>query len=161
MKIIERSATGKMIKIGEDKTAPYYKAEGDILEIANKIKDGTEVTFRYEKIGNTKHIIFLAEGKVSVPTELDPLKKQQEHNEVEKDKKVELNKSTEQPPSRKEYTPEEKKSYFINKQQSIERQAIGHMVSETLVSMQGLVNEGNVFDLIDKLYAIYSHKVSS
>jgi len=40
-------------------------------------------------------------------------------------------------------------------QNSIKRQAIGHMTSRTLIGMQGIVTPDNVIELIDKLYAKY------
>ena len=55
----------------------------------------------------------------------------------------------------------EKKYYGKSpeEQESIKRQAIGHMVSRTLISMQGTVDVNNVCGIIDTLYKKYQEVV--
>lgn len=42
---------------------------------------------------------------------------------------------------------------------SIKRQAIGHMTSRTLISMQGLVDPNNIEEITRKIYALYQELV--
>ena len=44
-------------------------------------------------------------------------------------------------------------------QDSIKRQAIGHMTSRSLVSLQGEINSGNIFEISEKLYKHYQKLV--
>jgi len=44
-------------------------------------------------------------------------------------------------------------------QESIRRQAVGHMVSRTLIALQGHVDPNNIQDIIDSLYEKYITKV--
>lgn len=58
-------------------------------------------------------------------------------------------------------TPEQQKTYGKTpaEQDSIKRQAIGHMTSRTLIALQGQVNIGDIESVMEKLYKKYQFLV--
>jgi hypothetical protein len=143
MKLFKKSANGKMVQLGEDtKTASWYYVTDKVKDVLPSLKEGEEITIKFEKRGGSNYLLFMAKGKVDVPAET---KKEEPKPEAE----VKVEKKEE--PKRYGKPPAE--------QNSIKRQAIGKMTAQTLIAMQGLINPDNVLTLIDKVYDKYSEKV--
>ena len=132
LKVQRKGTAGKMIAISEDGLPlEWYVITPSVAPYIGKINVGDTVTIKSEKKGDKNHLVHIVQvsGGTSSPT----------------------------PPA------QEKKAGWSPKspeeQNSIKRQAIGHMVSRTLIGMQGAVNESNVEALIDKLYGKYQQVV--
>lgn len=202
-KVIARTKNGKMLKIGTDeKDAKWYFLSDAVVEyVASGIKNGDEVTIKYEAKDGKSTINYITKGKGEsqqskpTPTETktptytcevcgkelkdDKYKKCYECNA----KKVSNPKETTQPSTKDEpqykcidcgarlKDNKYKKCYTCNQKNPvktydssptgtardnlIKREAIGHMTSRSLISLQGHVDPDNIHEIIKKLYTTY------
>ena len=129
LKVQRKGSAGKMIAISEDgKPLEWFVITSTVQPYIDKFNVGDEVTIKSDKKSDGKsHLIYI--GLVNAAP---------------------AGSTTQAPTEKKTWSPKSPEE-----QNSIKRQAIGHMVSRTLIGMQGAVNEGNVEALIDKLYAKY------
>jgi ferredoxin len=154
MKLIARSKQGNMLKM-EDTTNPkgyvwYFLAPG-VLELAQTFEYGTELTLTVEQKSEGETITDIKIGKGDVVVKSNGEFACAKCGAKLKDGtyktcytcSMEIRKQTEN-------SPEEK-----TKQDSIKRQAIGHMTSRTLIALQGHVDPNNVNAIAESIYKKY------
>lgn len=151
MKIVAFSKNGKMAKMSDDtgeekwyffteKVEQFIKkfSVGDTVEATVAEKEGKQILTFIKGNGTGGFSPKTSTASFDDPSETDEAPKT-------------TFKSTFTPAKTWGKSPEE--------QNTIKRQAIGHMVSRTLISMQGLVSVDNVEGIIDRLYAKYQEVV--
>lgn len=140
MKVIKISSKGNMLSIGEDeRSAKWYflseKVEG---YVKSNIKVGDLVTIKSEDKNGDSTIVFISKegNKLGAGSPFKPRISQ-------------------------DFPKQEVKTYGKSpeEQNSIKRQAIGHMVSRSLIALQGQVDINNILSIIDTLYDKYVEKV--
>lgn len=145
MKLVRVGTQGQMVCIAEDgqykgewyRLTPETKAVLD----AGTVKVGDSVVIKFSKKNNTNMLEYLALATVGA--------------------------TASQPgtpaPAKPAWTPKPAGTGYSGKspaeQDTIKRQAIGHMTSRTLIGMQGLITPDNVFEITEKLYAHYQKLV--
>jgi hypothetical protein len=143
MQIVKFGTAGKMVLIGDDpKKATWYLISNEVRPFLEKFKIGDSVTIRSEKRNGTNTLLFIsAEGAEPTPTKTYSGGGQTH--------------ATSAP------TTTTTKTYGKSQeeQDSIKRQAIGHMTSRTLIALQGQVTQENILDLIELIYDKYVQKV--
>jgi len=143
MKLLKKNPNGKMLNIGEDeKTSSWYKITDDKLQaIADKLNKGDDISFKFETRGGRRIITFLAGGEVEVPKDPPP-KTEPATPEPEK---------TDAPPVKTEQHDKlvvHKKACDDTEVEHTCMQATGRI----MISMQGRVDEKNVYELSQKIY---------
>lgn len=156
MKIVKRSQNGKMLKIGEDlENSTWYFMTPKVMEFVNKkngeefvnFNVGDEVTIKDEDKNGSKTITFIEKGKGGAHE--GP--KAASSSSAPKGTVIKTGSEA----------PYEKKYYgkSIEERMDIKRQAIGNMVSRSLIGLQGHVDLKNIEETIEKLYKKYTEMV--
>lgn len=149
-KFLRRTKNGNMIQLGDDvKTGKWYYIEPQVQEYADKLQANENVEFNYEQRGGSYYISFL---KPSTGASPGNFRKGQGFTRSSTNSRFTPRKSS------SNITPEHKE-YLDKKQNTIMAEAIGHMTSRTLVALQGIVNEENIFTFINDIYACYLENV--
>ncbi len=147
MKFLKLSPNNNYAQIGEDiRTAKWYNIN-EVKDILPSLKEGDEITIDSEQRSGAYYLTFLSKGIVDLPNKKES--KPIETNISSQPKQVSVNTNI----------GSNYKGMTQDTQESIKRQAIGHMTSRTLMALQGLVNIDNVITLIDLLYDKYKEKV--
>jgi hypothetical protein len=179
MKLFAKSKNGKMLKVGDtaEDSKWYFMTEDVIKWIAtHSIKAGDIITIATKKDQGSDFITSINVGNSAPQTTSTPTVPLQAtgstlNNGNDFGKKPWLPKdewiakmkaegkwtggdgSASDKPQSKSWSksPEE--------QNTIKRQAIGHMTSRTLISMQGIITPDNVLEMIEKLYNKYTELI--
>lgn len=169
MKIIRLGPAGKNILIGEDsKTAAWFTIADNVKPFIKKYNVGDEVKIRSEKKGGANLLVFIERGNGSVSTKVNegssdmaaPAIREQSNKVPVVDKKAETP-MTDKDAFYRVKQLENQLRYLQEKEHaSIKAQAIGHMASRALISMQGTVSEENVFEISERLYKHFSELVN-
>lgn len=161
MKIFVKSKNGKMLKIGNTaETAKWYFMTDEVIAfVTGKFNVGDEVEFQSSQSaeGETINRITKKGGDVPVASNGSNVGGGtgfQKKPFVPKEQWIAEQKAKQAQSSGGEF----KKSTYgksPEEQDSIKRQAIGHMTSRTLIAMQGIVTPDNVESLVEKIYNKY------
>jgi|WetSurSiteA1Bulk_404760.scaffolds.fasta_scaffold00683_9 hypothetical protein len=144
MQLVKFGTAGKMVLIGDDpKKATWYLISNEVRPFLEKFKVGDSVTIRSEKRNGTNTLLFISAEGAENKTSTSPTK------------------SNALPSVSYNHPSSATKTYGKSQeeQDSIKRQAIGHMTSRTLIALQGQVSQENVCDLIELIYDKYVQKV--
>jgi len=211
MKVIARTGTGNMLKIGKgEKDAEWYFLDAPVIQfVKNSIKNGDEVTIKYNKSGGKATITYITKGEgesQQTPKEEKSVEKKETgykcsncgtalkdnkytkcytcNQKAKNDATVEnfSSDSTDKvSPSlvpkcidcgvalkdgkyQKCFKCNQKNPVSSNtgtaKDNLIKREAIGHMVSRSLISLQGQVDEKNIHQLIKSIYVTYLNLIN-
>lgn len=134
-----------------EQEAEWYTIEPHVEKFVYSIPLGAEVGIKSEKKDNKNHLVFITSKTAGGPT-TEPV-----HNTV----------STPPPTQIKPQIPVvSKPTSFVSSgnktpevQESIKRQAIGKMVAESLVALQGQLTPATIKEVITDLYAHYQSLV--
>lgn len=136
MKVTAISKDGKFLKIGEGlPDSVWHSYEEAITDVVKTIVKGDEVETKYDVVADGKRVLTYIKKIASAP--VPPTG----------------GADTTTTPYKKPWVEYGTKSPEV--QDSIRKQAVGHMTSRTLISLQGHVTPENVIELIDKLYTKY------
>lgn len=154
MKIIQFGSSGNMIAVGEDEvTAVWFNIADNVKPFLDKFKVGDEVEIRSEKINGTETLKFI--GKAGFAPKKPAFTPRATGGYTAKPAyQPKANVVTASAPttaSKFGRTPEEN--------DSIKRQAIGHMTSRTLIALQGHVNTDNILIIMETVYKKYQELV--
>jgi len=150
MKIFAITDNKQFMKIGEtDKTSEWYAVTPAVSQFVTRLKAGDSVEVRGIRNDNgqlsLQFIKKLNFEQPSYPKEPTMQTPPQDFPDAI-------------PPKQAETAPAwGMKSPEV--QDSIKRQAIGHMTSRTLIALQGQIDLTNVESIIDRIYAKYVEKV--
>jgi nucleoid-associated protein YgaU len=147
MKILKFGASGRMVQIGADpQNSEWYVITPTVENFIKTMKEGEDVTIRFEKTNGKNHLSFIQRGNGAVSSTPTGTNR--------------VGGYTKTP-----YTPQATakpdvggaKTYGKSpaEQDTIKRQAVMHATSRSLISMQGRVNEENIFEISEKLYMHY------
>jgi len=152
MKVFAVSRNGKMLKLGnDDKSAKWYFLSNKVVDfVKGNIKVGEEVSIQYDENGGKYTINYITKGKEEPKQTIksEPQYKCKECGTPLKDGKYE--KCYECNKKELQITNNLTKSTSTN--ESIKRQAIGHMTSRTLSALQGPINPDNEEIIVEKIY---------
>ena len=149
MKILRFGKAGKNVCIGVDsRTGEWYRISDAVRPYLAKFEEGADVDIKFEGPQDAKVLTHINTSTgIGNSAELMHLVSPTPTPAV-----VSKSVTTTQPKSNwGDKSPEV--------QDSIKRQAIGHMTSRTLIALQGQVNPGNINELIDTIYNKYVEKV--
>lgn len=177
MKLFAKSKNGKMLKVGNtaEESKWYFMTDSVIKSVtADNINSGDDVTIETKKDagsdfitkitkGSTSGIPNMASAVVPITTTGSTLNNGNDFGKkpwLPKDEWIAKMKA-EGKWTGGDGSASDKPRYGKSpeEQMTIKRQAIGHMTSRTLISMQGIVTPDNVMELIDKLYDKYSELI--
>lgn len=159
MKILRLGAAGKNILIGEDsKNAVWYAISDNVKPYLKNFKEGDLVSIRAEKSNGKDLLLFISKPKKEI--EPKPVISNETLPPEPGSPIVTHSASTEtkKPPYSQDKTVTHAKP--LSEQHTIKAQAIGHMTSRALISLQGQVNTENIYDLIDTIYNKFTEKVN-
>jgi hypothetical protein len=170
MKLFVIAKNGKMLKVGDDSvTAKWYfmtdavikyfattVAVGDDVLIETATQNGNAYITKISKAGNSPSTVAISAPQTTVT---------QVETGVTPDVGVTTQKSGYLPRDQWEAKMKAEGKWKggtgmsndkgVDVNNSIKRQAIGHMTSRTLIGMQGIVTPDNVCELIEKIYNKY------
>ena len=164
MKIIRFGPSGKMVLIGEDKNHSTWYVIGDkVRTFLSKFKEGDDVSIRAEKgaDGRSEVLVFIQPATAGEPSTGngggEPAEPQEPTSSAPASTgykkpwtgKPWQGKSNYQAPAQKSYgkTPEE--------QETIKRQAIGHMTSRTMIGLAAHLTPENIHEVMESIYKKY------
>lgn len=133
MKVTAISKDGRFYKIGEALAdAVWYGIGDEVKSYITSIQKGDEVEIKFSTGADKKRVLNYIKKTGSAPTQTNG-----------------------EAPStfKKPWVDYGTKSPEV--QDSIRKQAVGHMTSRTLIAMQGSIDSSNVIEMIDMLYAKY------
>uniref|UniRef100_A0A6M3K2Z7 Uncharacterized protein n=1 Tax=viral metagenome TaxID=1070528 RepID=A0A6M3K2Z7_9ZZZZ len=168
-KVLGLSKAKNMLKVFDEeapKKETWYWLTPQVQQFIGDIKEGTEVEFEVNEKQGKKTIVFLKKKGVTASKPIASTAKVETKTETGfkckdcgatlKDNSYETcYKCSMARREKEEKSPENK-----DKQSSIRAQAIGNMVSRTLISLQGQFDLNNVGEYIDTLYAHYNRNIS-
>lgn len=134
MKVLAIGKGGKVFKVGTNEADAKWYVTDEVAEYAKTVKKGDEIELKSRVEGRNNILTFLKITGSSPST---------------------VSGGTTGGASgytKKSWTPYEKPQEV---QDSIRKQACGHMVSRTLIGLQGQFDVNNVTEIIDVLYAKY------
>ena len=127
-----------MLKIEMDGKEEWVECSSPVKEFAKQhINEGDMVEFEYELKAGKKHI----KGLINKEGEPAP--------------KGDYSK----PASTTKASSYSGKSFDPSVNESIKRQAIGHMTSRTLIALQGRVDPNNIYEIMAEIYKKYQELV--
>ena len=134
MKVLAIGKGGKVFKVGSSEADAKWYVTDEVAEYAKTVKKGDEIELKSRAEGRNNILTFL---KIvgSAPSTVSGTSSGNASGYT-----------------KKAWTPYEKPQ---DVQDSIRRQAVGHMTSRTLVGLQGQFDINNVCEIIDVLYAKY------
>jgi hypothetical protein len=133
-KVLAIGKGGKVFKVGSSEADAKWYVTDEVAEYAKTVKKGDEIELKSRAEGRNNILTFL---KIvgSAPSTVSGTSSGNASGYT-----------------KKAWTPYEKPQ---DVQDSIRRQAVGHMTSRTLVGLQGQFDINNVCEIIDVLYAKY------
>lgn len=154
IKFIKLAKKQPMISVNIDGKDVWVKASDAVMKFAGEhFKEGDLVNLEGNDKGKMMYVTKITKAGASTGGAQSPAQAQKTA-EVQPPKPEE---------KKEEKAPASVNNYSGNKyakspeeQASIRSQAIGHMVSRTLIAMQGTVEPNNVCSLIDTLYQKYN-----
>ena len=131
-KVLAIGKGGKVFKVGSSEADAKWYVTDEVAEYAKTVKKGDEIELKSRTEGRNNILTFI---KItgSAPSTVTGT-------------------TTPTGYTKKAWTPYEKPQ---DVQDSIRRQAVGHMTSRTLIGLQGQFDINNVCEIIDVLYAKY------
>lgn len=172
MKLLGLSRAKNMAKIDKIDTGEinvWYFLSPNVQKFIEKIPVNSEVEFEVEdKPGKGKIITFIKVKGDKISTPIKEEKKTPDFvcakcGKAMKDDKYDMCYDCNQAERAKEktstITTTNKYGKSPEEQNSIMRQAVGHVVSRSLISMQGTVDINNIESIVDTLYDLYLKKV--
>lgn len=157
MKLIAISGDKKYYRIGETfENSAWYEVTDEVKQWAEKIKKGETVNIKSKKSedGKKNILLFIAKGDTT-STSLPTPPSTTDAPTVTPTSEPSISITNEGLTYPTEYsrpkTPEERAD--------IRNQAKGHMVSRTIIGLQGQISLDNIEETIDRLFKKYTEKV--
>lgn len=155
MKFIRLSRDKQYALIGESANkAQWYTVAENVKRFVESLQADEEVTIRFEKKDKSNILTFISKNGNGSPVSVaEPQEPGSEPTPAPSRIPSSYTKNTYEKSATKSWgkTPAE--------QDSIKRQAIGHMTSRTLIALQGQVSPDNVQELMTQIYQGYQELV--
>ena len=156
--LFAKNKTNTLALIGDKKEeAKWYSVPSNCVEFLEKISFGEQVEFKSETKDNKLYLVYIkpiSKGTKSEVSSTTAFKCVSCGVSLKDGKYPTCYTCSMEIKKQEEASPEDKA-----KRESIKRQAIGHMTSRSLTSLQGYVDINNVEDVIRKLYKLYQELV--